>query len=122
MTLPGPLIAYKIGALALIAVATFLLVTNHLRHVRAEGYQAGVEACQADGQKALTKANEANAKASTDLQATIDDQARRIAQLSVQRQAREQVIVTRIEEALPAQPNCQITPELLTLRNQIRSQ
>lgn len=108
-----------IGAIVL-TITTGVLTVNKLR---TDAFNAGVEACQADAQKALQKAQEANDAQSAGLRATITDYAAKIEKLSNQRQQREQIVVTKIEEVLiDHQPNCEITPELIALRNSIRAQ
>lgn len=117
LTLQGKVIAAVI-AVAIIGT-TITLTVNKIKH---DAYQNGVEACQAKAQEALDKANEANAKATSELQSDLDDYAKRYETLANQRRDREQVIVERIEEKLLTEENCQITPELLILRNRIRAQ
>lgn len=117
LTLKGQIIVGVIAATILITGAGF-----GVHKLRSDAFKAGVASEQAASRKALDKANEANAKVTSGLRETMAAQAARIALLNDQRKGREQVIVTRVEEALPAQPNCEITPEIVALRNQIRNQ
>ena len=122
MTLPGPLILYKIGAIALVLTVVAILANNKLNEIKREAYDQGVTACQAQAQEALRKVNAANANTTQKLEADLADAGRRYDDLAARRRDREQVIVREVEQALPAQPNCEITPEILALRNRIRNQ
>lgn len=117
LTLKGQIIVGVIAATILITGAGF-----GVHKLRSDAFKAGVASEQAASRKALDKANEANAKKTVELQASIDDWSERYAKLSARRQEREAVIVTQIEEKLVTEQNCQITPELLAIRNRLRTQ
>ena len=117
LTLKSKLI---VGAIVLTIVATTGVLT--VNRIKADAFKAGQVSERQLHAEALQKAQEANDAQTAGLRTTITDYAARIDVLSHQRRDREQVIVTKIEERLVDQPNCQITPDLLALRNQIRTQ
>ncbi|MFZ4165280.1 hypothetical protein [Brevundimonas sp. NPDC058933] len=117
MTLQGKLLVAAI--LAIILIATGVLTINK---IRSDAYQAGQQSERQVHADALAKVNEANAKTTQKLEADLADAGRRYDDLAARRRDREQVIVREVEQALPAQPNCEITPEILALRNRIRNQ
>lgn len=117
LTLQGKLLVAAI--LAIVLISAGVLTINK---IKSDAYTKGRADCQAEAADALAKANEANAKTTQKLEADLADAGRRYDDLAARRRDREQVIVREVEQALTAQPNCQITPEILALRNRIRNQ
>ena len=117
LTLQGKLLVAAILAIALIT-GGFLTINK----IKADAYTKGRADCQAQAAEVLRTVNEANAKTTQKLEADLADAGRRYDDLAARRRDREQVIVREVEQALPAQPNCEITPEILALRNRIRNQ
>lgn len=117
LTLKAKLI---VGAIVLTIITTTGVLT--VNRIKADAFKAGQTSERQLHEKALQKAQEANDAQTAGLRATIIDYAARIDVLSHQRRDREQVVVTKIEERLVDQPNCDITPEIIALRNEIRNQ
>lgn len=117
LTLQGKLLAAAI--LVILVVGGSALIG---RSIFDNGFKDGVASSEATHQAALAKVNEANAKTTQKLEADLADAGRRYDDLAARRRDREQVIVREVEQALVDAPNCQITPEVLALRNAIRNQ
>lgn len=113
------------GKLLVAAILVIFIVGGSAligRSIFDNGYKAGVASSEATHQAALRKVNEANTKTTQKLEADLADAGRRYDDLAARRRDREQVIVREVEQKLVTEENCQITPDLLTLRNKIRQQ
>lgn len=113
------------GKLLVAAILVIILITGGaltINKIKSDAYAKGRADCQAQAVEALAKANEANAKTTQKLEADLADAGRRYDDLAARRRDREQVIVREVEQALVGAPNCEITPEVLALRNAIRNQ
>ena len=116
LTLKAKLI---IGAIVLTIITTTAVMT--VNRIKADAFKQGQASERQLHAKALAKAEEINRTKTLTLERQIDDYARQVERLSNQRREREQVVVTKIKERLVEQPNCQIDPQIIALRNQVRA-
>lgn len=101
----------------IVAVVAFRAWIND---VKADAFRNGEAASELRHQKALDQANARNRERERQLQNDLNDFGKRFEALATERHEREQTIVNRIEERIVAQENCEIDPEIIRMRNEIR--
>ncbi|GAA0767025.1 hypothetical protein [Brevundimonas olei] len=85
------------------------------------GFEAGVATEGQKHEKALSDAQKANEKASAELRAALVTYAENYERLRIQRVAGETKVIERLSERLVEHPNCQIDPDVIALRNEVRA-
>lgn len=106
---------------AIIVMAVLGLVTMKVNQMKATAYQAGVAACQETARQAVDKANAENLEATKALDDEINQYAIRLDAALADRRDRQTVVVNRVEERLASQPNCEVDPSIIALRNEARA-
>jgi hypothetical protein len=106
------------GIIGAILIGT---VAFTIHDIKTKAFNAGVASSEQLHQKALDAANAANRQKETELQADINDYAKQFESLSAVRHQSEAKVATQIEAKIAATPNCDVDPEIISLRNAVRA-
>lgn len=112
---------WKPLAIGLVLIVAVIAFRAWLGDVRADAYRDGEQAAEQRHQQALNRANAANRQRERKLESDLNDFGRRFETLAGERHQREEVIVTRMNERIDQVEDCAIDPEIIKMRNEMRS-